>query len=842
MTVSDVIDRLRQPGPLDRPMPMWSWNGTLDTDVLVPQMEEMQRKGIGAFFIHPMPAEFRRNDFVDGLEGQYLGPEYLSTFRTVVEAAAAREMKVWLYDEGGWPSGVNVGRVVAENPSLAGVMAHYNEAGQVEIRKRGYPVDLLNPETTRTFIRQVHEKYADTVGEFFGTVIPGIFTDEPSFGGRVGGDEIPWTEHLPAIFKEKKGYDLKLALPILFGLKAAQSLPEAKRVQVICDFYHVITQLWRDSYFRELQAWCSAHNLSLVGHLNGDDELLGHMTHGGDFYKAMECIDWPGIDVIWHQIAPGMPPNDFPKFASSAAHVRGKDRVLSESFAVYGWDLTFDEMKWVTAYQYVRGINAMSPMAFHSDNRGARKISTASDQFGSDPLWRHYAPYADYVGRLSAACTFGKPVIDVAVYYPIKSLWVGDIQSVSKRFTELSRELLRAQIDFDYVDDDAICRATISAEGTLDVGDCRYQVVVFPEVDIVPIETLHVLHEFTHVGGTVMFLYGEPRLTCKAASQEELGDIVHAMESFDLSDRGELEVPLGTLPKVIRLAERNPDIRAMQRTDGETDVFVLFNESTKQEHSLRFRLPGKGDVRVLDPESGALTEPAVAGGSVRLDLAPGQTAVLIIGPEAPEAPAAAEDAPPTRSIDVEGPFTLRVLEQWSWHDGELRVVDYGYGDVATEPTPVMWHGLRRSSREAPEPVVVSGAFGLDNWSALFWNSLCGTVEYSFRIDMEGEAARAVLDLGEVGVVAEVRVNGEYVGKRVWAPYRLDVTDHLKAGVNQVSVVVTGTLHALMSDPEVRADIEQRGWYNSYARRVNESPRPTSPAGILGPVRLEVWAE
>ena len=38
--------------------------------------------------------------------------------------------------------------------------------------ERGYPVDLLDPETAQTFIGQVHERYAETIGEWFGSIMP----------------------------------------------------------------------------------------------------------------------------------------------------------------------------------------------------------------------------------------------------------------------------------------------------------------------------------------------------------------------------------------------------------------------------------------------------------------------------------------------------------------------------------------------------------------------------------------------------------------------------------------------------------------------------------------------
>ena len=52
--------------------------------------------------------------------------------------------------------------------------------------------------------------------------------------------------------------------------------------------------------------------------------------------------------------------------------------------------------------------------------------------------------------------------------------------------------------------------------------------------------------------------------------------------------------------------------------------------------------------------------------------------------------------------------------------------------------------------------------------------------------------RYFLDLGTVYFTAEVFVNGQRAGKRVYAPYQLDITSFLKHGQNQVEVRVTPT--------------------------------------------------
>ena len=56
--------------------------------------------------------------------------------------------------------------------------------------------------------------------------------------------------------------------------------------------------------------------------------------------------------------------------------------------------------------------------------------------------------------------------------------------------------------------------------------------------------------------------------------------------------------------------------------------------------------------------------------------------------------------------------------------------------------------------------------------------------------LAGGGRRLFLDLGRVEVIAEVLVNGRNLGIAWKAPYRLEVTDALRAGDNQLEIRVT----------------------------------------------------
>ena len=53
-----------------------------------------------------------------GVPFAYLSPEYFKFFRTFVEEAKKREMRVWIVDDAGYPSGFAGGKFSAEKPEL----------------------------------------------------------------------------------------------------------------------------------------------------------------------------------------------------------------------------------------------------------------------------------------------------------------------------------------------------------------------------------------------------------------------------------------------------------------------------------------------------------------------------------------------------------------------------------------------------------------------------------------------------------------------------------------------------------------------------------------------------
>ncbi|MBI5085498.1 MAG: hypothetical protein HZB13_12975 [Acidobacteria bacterium] len=119
---------------------------------------------------------------------------------------------------------------------------------------------------------------------------------------------------------------------------------------------------------------------------------------------------------------------------------------------------------------------------------------------------------------------------------------------------------------------------------------------------------------------------------------------------------------------------------------------------------------------------------------------------------------------------------------------------------------------------------VSGVtrFHLGSWTGTGLRNYSGSAAYekTFQAPAVPPGRRLVLDLGEVGVVAEVWLNGRRIGERVWKPFRFDVTAAVRPGANRLRIVVTNT------EANARAVANHRGLLPNI--RLN---------GLLGPVTL-----
>ena len=91
----------------------------------------------------------------------------------------------------------------------------------------------------------------------------------------------------------------------------------------------------------------------------------------------------------------------------------------------------------------------------------------------------------------------------------------------------------------------------------------------------------------------------------------------------------------------------------------------------------------------------------------------------------------------------------------------------------------------------------------------------------------------LLDLGKVGDLAEVRVNGKLAGTAWHTPYRLDIGSAVKSGRNEVEIRVADLwVNRLIGDAQPGAKKLTYTALPTY-----RADAPLRPSGLMGPVQL-----
>jgi len=795
---------LSEPENLFWPAYFWYWNGPPTPDVLRQQLADMVGHDARSVCVVPMPHEFRPITMNTSMDVDYLSPEFFQRVKVAVDEGARRGMHYWIYDEGGWPSGQAAGRVVRTRPDVAVRVLRCNADGKwtPDIVANWPPgamgvADLLNPQSTRTFISLTHERYAAAVGSHFGKAIKLTFTDEPKYQAAAPGSVVPWPLGAEDVFRRWFGYDAMETLDA-FRVTKMQDLTTAQKKARV-DLFDFWSRRFRDAYFLELRDWARQHGLASGGHLDNEDDTFAPVSRGfGSVMRPLRAMDVPGVDVIWRQLWPGKENHHFPKFASSAAHQNGTALALTESFGVYGNGLTPAQMKWLVDYQYVRGLTLLVCGVYPLSTRDHLMLGERPHFGPVNPLWDFLPDFHRYVARLGYLLSCGKPATDIGLYYPVRDLWASANPADAASHDALARALLSRQCDFDVVDDDVLSAPPARVEdGALMVGAMGYRTIVVGPANWMTQSAQDRLKALEAAGGQVI----------------------------RIDDLSQIDAALAKIAPTIRCDPPSPDLRVLVRRWPGGGVAFLFNEG-QQAYRGAASLTLGGNLHEVEPATGLTRPVRIARSSdgrwtIPLTLAAGESRLLVSSSQAPPAGA----APPTahtvvQSIELADGWTARVDRQYAVgeHDYEVRPWD------KAEFKPV-----------SLGPWATTLSLGQD---------FSGHVTYrrTVKVPETLRGGRLVLDLGHVEYAARVRVDGQHVGYVLWSPWRLELPSLTGRSEFELEITVANTLANELTSQRVRDAWSKRkgpGWPGPYHERELAFETESRGGGLLGPVRLQL---
>jgi len=467
------------PGNEWRAKPFWSWNGELEADELIRQLQAIKDMGWGGHFMHSR----------SGLATEYLGEEWFDLINKVADASEKLGLESYLYDEDRWPSGSAGGKVtveeqyrmksltVIETPvelyaPVAGDLAVYlgflspngidlwaseelaadTSAEEVAAKIAAQPlpeqagswkvlrfaivpdepnsnyngttyIDTMSEKATRRFIELTHEQYAEKCSNRIGTTIKGIFTDEPHRGVMLSDLKVEENgvrrcgmAWTDDLFEEfEKRYGYPVR-PLLPRLFYRWQANEMDQCKLF--YIDLADNLFLERFAVPLDNWCKEHGIDYTGHVLHEDSLTNQTVPEGSLMRFYEHQGVPGVDVLTESNRCYW----VVKQLASTARQVGKPWMLSELYGCTGWQFDFRGHKIVGDWQALFGINLRCPHLSWYTMEGEAKRDYPASLLHQSTWYKDYPLVEDYFARFGVLMQ-GDAACDVLVLNPIESLW-----------------------------------------------------------------------------------------------------------------------------------------------------------------------------------------------------------------------------------------------------------------------------------------------------------------------------------------------------------------------------------------------------------------------------------
>jgi hypothetical protein len=824
--------------PQARPGSYWWWPGSAVThEDLTWNLETYHKAGwgnMGAIGIYGVQGE---EENVIPL----FTPKWFEMFNHAVTEARRLGMNIDLTPSGGWRLGGP--HVTTEHSERTFTV----KDGKIEIGVRNVRVKrtgpggeglCINPYSPAA-VKFHFDWMADRFREGKGLSPRAFYYDSFENQGN-------WAPELPDRFQQWRGYDIHAHAAALGG----SGDPEEVR-RVLCDYRETLSDIllecvnhiarWgyeRGSGLRMQAHGAPANLLDMYAAASiPETEVFGANKFDIPGFRRdpLSSLDQPHSELVH-------------RFASSAAHVAGRDLVISESF-------TWLRNHFHTALSHIKpeadrlllcGINGIY---YHGTCYAPEKtewpgwLFYASTQVNArNSIFRDIPALNAYLTRCQSVLQQGKPHNDILLYWPVYDLWMSGGKG-EKRFSvhdsswiekhpcgEAGRWLMQHGHTFDFVSDAQLAgtrteRGLQSARITT-TGGTAYRTVLVPAAKAMKVETIRKLIELANAGANIAIWKNLPETVPGwhnyTEREKELKSLLSDLQFVDgIATIGQGRILLGddladlmAKAKITREPMAEHGLKFIRRTlPGEVVYFIANQTANPVDAWIAITAPTKSAV-LMDPMTGALgkahTQIENAHTSIHLQLQPGESRILrALENEVSDAPPWPTFKPSGEPLALNGPWDIQFLE-----------------GGPTLPAPATVKTLA-SWTETADPEA---------------RGFAGTACYSTSFTIPTKATRWLLDLGDVRESARVRINGKPAGMVIAHPFRLDITDFLKDGENNIEIEVTN-----LSANRIR-DLDQRkvGWKKFHEinfvdhnyKKFDASEWPIQPSGLLGPVTLQ----
>ncbi len=643
----------------------------------------------------------------------------------------------------------------------------------------GLECDRLNTQGIDAHFEHHLKPILDAAGRMNGRTLKYIHIDSWEARGQ------NWCTGFADEFKDRRGYDIEPWLPVLTG-KMVQSKDMTKRF--LWDMRQTVSELMLENYIDRLRELSAPYGVQFSCEPYGYF-CVDNLTYGGRSdlpiceFTMLNIGDLSKISHLNSFRNPAMMNTRYAyrtmKAVASVANTYGKPCAGGEAFTGdRGW---YDHPFWLKGMgdeAFAQGINHLIyHLSAHQpyDNMVPGLTHRRWGQhFNRHQTWWEFSkPYFDYVSRCQFLLRQGKTAVDFAILYhegaPV------NIMDDQVTFD------CPPGYDYDLCPPETIKRMTFKKGRICLPSGASYRYLVLPKTGRLTLETAQKIEELHKAGATIIRqsdIVGTPGIKGYPEADKMVREMAKKWS----------KLPNEKWNKILADDDLKPDFEAenlywIHRCSYSDDIYFIANsklEAIKQRCT--FRITGKTP-ELWDPETGEIFalsdfQRSADRTSVLLEFEPLQSYFVVFreSPSTIRKKLYSEYRPIQK---IEGPWLLDFDPEW------------GTSETLTLKELNSW-------TESKDPLV---------------RYYSGIATYRTTFDLDpGLDGPTFLDLGKVGVMAKVVLNGNDLGITWKPPYHVEATDALKTGENKLEIRVVNTwANRLIGDEKLPLDAEWKDW-------------------------------